>query len=102
MTETPAFTEAVREILDGLRQGNPSHARLNGAAFRIDQLGRKIHGFGWARDGEIAECFTAAVRELGGSHELPEEARGGAVDQAIRHLDAALAHIEQGGTSAAG
>jgi len=86
----------MREILDALRGGTPSHARLNGAAFRIDQLGRQIHGFGWGRDGEIAECFTAAVRVLGGSHELPEEMRDGAVDEAVRHLEAALAHIAEG------
>jgi hypothetical protein len=100
LTAPPAFTEAVREILDGLREGTPTHDRLNGAAFRIDQLGRRIHGFGWVRDREVADCFSAAVRELGGSHELPQEARGGAVDEAVRHLHAALAHIEEGGVSA--
>lgn len=86
-------------ILEVLREGAPTHARLNGAAFRIDQLGRQLHGLGLARDREVAHGLNAAVRLLGESHELAEDARVGAVSEAVRHLRAALAHAEEGGAS---
>lgn len=99
MTAPLPFTEALREILEVLREGAPTHARLNGAAFRIDQLGRQLHGLELARDREVAHALTAAVRVLGDSHELAEDARAGAVSEAIRHLRAALAHAEEGGVA---
>ncbi|HEX8455471.1 MAG TPA: hypothetical protein VF647_25555 [Longimicrobium sp.] len=99
MTASSSFTEALRMILDVLREGAPTHARLNGAAFRIDQLGRQLHGLGLARDREVAHALNAAVRLLGESHELEEDARAGAVSEAVRHLRAALAHAEEGGAS---
>ncbi|HEX6368913.1 MAG TPA: hypothetical protein VF006_08270 [Longimicrobium sp.] len=91
-----AFADGIRSIIAGLRAGVPSHARVNGAAAGIDHLGRRLHGLGWVRDHEIAGCFTAAVGELGACHPLPEEERGTAVDAAVRHLDAALAHTAEG------
>lgn len=91
-----AFTDAIRSIVAGLREGRPTHARVNGAASGIDHLGRRLHGLGWVRDREIADCFTAAVGELGACHPLPEEDRGEAVDAAVRHLEAALVHSEAG------
>lgn len=99
MTARSSFTEALRDVLELLREGAPTHARLNGAAFRIDQLGRQLHGLALARDGEVAHALTAAVRVLGDSHELAEDARAGAVSEAVRHLRAALAHAEEGGAS---
>jgi CubicO group peptidase (beta-lactamase class C family) len=100
LTASSSFTEALRTILEVLREGAPTHARLNGAAFRIDQLGRQLHGLGLARDREVAHGLNAAVRLLGESHVLAEDARAGAVSEAVRHLRAALAHAEEGGASA--
>ena len=99
MTAPSSFTEALRDILEVLREGAPTHARLNGAAFRIDQLGRQLHGLALARDREVAHALTATVRVLGESHEIDEAARAGAVSEAVRHLRAALAHAEEGGVS---
>lgn len=101
LTAPSSFTEALRVVLEVLREGAPTHARLNGAAFRIDQLGRQLHGLGLARDREVAHALTAAVRLLGESHELAEDERAGAVSAAVRHLRAALAHAEEGGASPA-
>jgi hypothetical protein len=69
---------------------------VNGAASGIDHLGRRLHGLGCVRDREIADCFTAAVGELGACHPLPEDDRRPAVDAAVGHLDAALAHAGEG------
>lgn len=91
-----AFVDAIRSIIAGLREGPPTHPRVNGAAVSIDHLGRRLHGLGCARDREIANCFTAAVAGLGACHPLPEEARGDAVQAAIRELEAAAAHAEEG------
>jgi hypothetical protein len=99
LTAPPSFTEALRAALEMLREGAPTHARLNGAAFRIDQLGRQLHGLGLARDREVAHALNAAVRILGESHELAEDERAGAVAEAVRHLRAALAHAEEGGVA---
>lgn len=91
-----AFADAIRGIIGGLREGAPTHARVNGAASAIDHLGRRLHGLGCVRDREIAGCFTAAVGELGACHPLAEEDRRPAVDAAVRHLDDALAHADEG------
>ena len=90
------FTASIGSIIAGLRGGAPSHARVNSAASAIDHLGRRLHGLGCVRDREIADCFTAAVGELGACHPLPEEDRGAAVAAAIRHLESALLHAEEG------
>jgi hypothetical protein len=92
----PSFTGGIREIVRGLRDDPHSHAGLNGAAAGIDHLGRHLHGLGCVRDREIAGCFTAAFGELSASHALPEDGRGDAVDRAIHHLEAALAHTDAG------
>lgn len=92
----PTFAEAIHLIARGLRQDAPSHAHLNGAAARIDHLGRRLHGLGCVRDREIAACFTAAIAELDASHGLDEAARGGAVHRAARQLEAALAYADEG------
>lgn len=91
-----AFADSIRSIIGGLRGGVPSHARVNGAASGIDHLGRRLHGLGCVRDREIADCFTAAVGELGACHPLPEADRGAAVDAAVGHLEAALVHAQEG------
>jgi hypothetical protein len=91
-----SFTDAIRSIVAGLREGRPTHARVNGAAVGIDHLGRRLHGLGCVRDREIAGCFTAAVGALGACHPLPEEDRAAAVAAAIRHLTAAVAHAGEG------
>lgn len=90
------FVEEIRAIVAGLRGDVRSHDRLNGAAWRIDHLGRQLHGLGFVRDREVADCFTSALGELGASHELPEEERAEAALRAARHLEAALAHAEEG------
>ncbi|CAA9370008.1 MAG: hypothetical protein AVDCRST_MAG89-4512 [uncultured Gemmatimonadetes bacterium] len=92
------FAEGIRSIVRGLQEEDRSHNHLNRAAFAIDQMGRLLHGVGYVRDREIADCLTAAVGELAGSHELPEENRRARVTEAIRHLDAALAHAGDGVT----
>ncbi|HYH81135.1 MAG TPA: hypothetical protein VEX86_15135 [Longimicrobium sp.] len=92
----PPFTEGIEAIVSGLRGDARSHAALNGAASGIDHLGRHLHGFGFVRDREIADCFTAAFNELSASHAVPEDERGEAVERAVGHLEAALAHAREG------
>lgn len=92
----PSFTEAVRAIASGLREYAHSHTYLNRASSEIDHLGRQLHGLGYVRDREIADCFTAALGELGAAHRLAEEERAEAVRRVACHLDAALAHAEAG------
>jgi hypothetical protein len=96
MDGPPAFGEAIRDVAAGLRDNAPSHTLLNRAEARIDGLGRRLHGFGYVRNLEIADCFTAALRELAASHVLPDAERGEAVDQAVAQLAAAAAHADQG------
>lgn len=96
MDGPPSFGEAIRDVAAGLRDDAPSHTRLNRAEARIDDLGRRLHGFGYVRNMEIADCFTAALRELAASHVLPEEERGEAVQEAVAQLAAAAAHAEEG------
>lgn len=93
---SPAFAEAIDEIARSLREGVPSHALLNGAAARIDHLGRRLHGLGCVRDREIAACFTAAIGELDASHVLAEDARGESVARAAGQLEAAVAYADEG------
>ena len=92
----PAFAQAIHVIARSLRQGVPSHALLNGAAARIDHLGRRLHGLGCVRDHEIAACFTAAIAELDASHGFAEDARGEAVGRAAGQMEAALAFADEG------
>lgn len=92
----PTLAEAIGVIARGLRQGVPSHALLNGAAARIDHLGRRLHGLGCVRDREIAACFTAAIAQLDASHVLEEDARGEAVGRAAGQLEAAVAYADEG------
>ena len=92
----PTFAEAIDTIARGLRLDVPSHALVNGAAARIDHLGRRLHGLGCVRDREIAACFTAAIAELDASHGLAEDARGEAVGRAAGQLEAALAFADEG------
>ncbi|HEX2092771.1 MAG TPA: hypothetical protein VHG28_10230 [Longimicrobiaceae bacterium] len=92
----PSFTEAIRTIASGLRDHAHSHIYLNRASSGIDHLGRQLHGLGYVRDREIADCLTAALGELSASHGLAEEERAEAVHRVICHLDAALAHAEVG------
>ncbi len=91
-----SYSEAIRAVVGGLREGAPSHSHLNRAAARIDHLGRRLHGLGYVRGREIAACFTAALDELGASHVLPDEGRAEAVRRAIGHLEAALDHAAAG------
>ncbi len=96
MDAPQSFTEALQEIAKELRANAPSHTLLNRAASQIDHLGRHLHGIGFGHDAEIARCFSAALRGLSASHLLPEEQRANTVNQAVSHLDAALAHLESG------
>lgn len=96
MSSQPSFTEAIRAVASGLREYAPSHASLNRASSGIDHLGRQLHGLAFVRDREIADCFTAALGELSASHGLAEEQRAEAVQRAVSHLDAAVAHAEDG------
>ncbi|HEX8692294.1 MAG TPA: hypothetical protein VF746_07755 [Longimicrobium sp.] len=96
MEEPPSFTGAIRTLASGLREDAHSHTHLNRAAARIDHLGRRLHGLGLLRDREIADCFTAALRELEACHGIPEEERGEAVRRAACRLDAAAALAREG------
>ena len=92
----PTFAEAIQSIARALREGVPSHSHVNGAAARIDHLGRRLHGLGCVRDREIATCFTAAIAELDASHGFAEDARGEAVGRAAGQMEAALAFADEG------
>lgn len=92
----PTFSESIRLIARGLRDDPPTHVRLNGAAARIDHLGRRLHGLGCVRDREIAGCFVAAIAELDASHALAEDARAESVLRAAGQMDAAFAHASEG------
>lgn len=83
-------------IASQLRDDLPSHSVLNRAASQIDFLGRKLHGFGFAHDRQIADCLTAAIRVLRESHTVPEESRSTMVAEAILQLDVAVGHLEPG------
>jgi hypothetical protein len=84
------FPEAIRAIAAGLREGGCAHPHLNRAEAAIDHLGRQLHGLGYVRGGEIADCFTAALGELSAAHPLPEEERGAPVHRAVVQLEGAL------------
>ena len=96
MTEPPSFTRALRIIASGLREGSHEHGALNRAASEIDQLGRRLHGLGYLRAREIADCFTAALAELDAAHRVPDPLRGEAVHRAAIRLDAAAGHAAAG------
>ena len=90
------FTEAIRAIAGDLRHDAHSHTHLNRAAARIDDLGRRLHGVGYVRSREIADCFTAALADLDASHALPEGTRAEAVRRAIGRLENALEYAADG------
>lgn len=96
MGEAASFTGAIREIADGLCHARPTHGVLNRASSAIDQLGRRLHGLGYLRSREIADCFTAALADLDASHALPEETRAAAVRRAIGCLEGAREHAAAG------
>ena len=96
MDGPPFFTDEIRAIANGLRQDALSHSHPNRAESRIDHLGRQLHGIGFVRHREIADAFTAALRELAASHALPEETRAAAVNRAAAHLEAALDAAAEG------
>ncbi|MFL5539262.1 MAG: hypothetical protein ACJ8J0_09725 [Longimicrobiaceae bacterium] len=83
-------------VAGGLREDAPSHAYLNRAAARIDDLGRRLHGLGYVRAREIADCLTAALADLAASHALAEETRAEAAHRAIGRLEGALEHAAAG------
>lgn len=94
--EASSFADVIRAVSGELEEEPPSPVRLNRAAARIDQLGRRLHGLGWTRDHEIGGCLTAAVRELSRARDLPEVDRTESVRQAIRELETALTHTDAG------
>lgn len=94
--ETSSFADAIRHIASELRGGRDTHGAVNRASSAIDHLGRRLHGMGYLRGREIAECFTAALTELETSHALPEEARRESVNRAAERLDAAVVHAVAG------
>jgi hypothetical protein len=96
VSEPPSFTERIRGIASALRDGGHTHVDLNRASSEIDQLGRRLHGLGYLRAREIAECFSAALADLDASHRVPEEMRGEAVRRAALRMDAALDHAAAG------
>ena len=96
MSEPSSFTGSITAIASGLRGGGYTHTALNRASSGIDHLGRRLHGLGYVRGREIAECFTAALAELNASHAVEEEMRGETVGRAIARLEAALDHASAG------
>ena len=96
MDRPPSFTEAIRAVASELRDGGHTHTALNRASSAIDHLGRRLHGIGYVRGHEIADCLTTALGELSASHGLPDEERAEAVHRAVRQLEAALDHAAAG------
>ena len=96
MSESPAFSDAIRAVARDMSPGGHTHDALNRASSAIDHLGRRLHGFGYVRAGEMADCFTAALADLDAGHGVPEEMRGEAVDRAVGRLEAALQHAGAG------
>jgi hypothetical protein len=96
MIEPSSFTDAIRRVAGDLRDGGGTHPAINRASSAIDHLGRQLHGIGYVRGGEIADCFTTALTELQKSHALADEKRGAAVDRAVHRLEAALEHAAAG------
>lgn len=94
--EPSSFTDAIRHIASELRGGRDTHGAVNRASSAIDHLGRRLHGMGFVRGREIAECFTAALAELERSHALQEEERREPVTRAIDRLEAAVVHAGAG------
>lgn len=94
--ETSSFADAIRHIASELRGGRHTHGAVNRASSAIDHLGRRLHGMGFVRGREIAECFTAALTELERSHALPEGDRRDPVDRAADRLEAAVVHAGAG------
>lgn len=91
-----SFTDAVRAAADELRLEPLSPPLLNQIGARVDQLGRRVHGLGWTRDHEIGGCLTAAVSELSRAREQPEADRSETVRRALRQLERALTHMDEG------
>lgn len=95
-TGAPSFADRLRGVSSELRLAPVSSTRLNRAAARLDQLGRRVHGAGWVRDHEIGACLTAAVRELSLARGQPEVERDASVRRALAQIESALAHAGQG------
>lgn len=96
MSESSAFSDAIRDVARNVRQGGHTHDALNRASSAIDHLGRRLHGFGYVRAGEMAHCFTAALADLDAGHGVAEEMRREVVDRAAGRLEAALEHAGAG------
>lgn len=96
MMEQSSFGDAVRAVADELREGPYPPTRLNRAASRIDQLGRRLSALGWVRDREIGGCLSSAVQELSQARGLPEAECAASVRRAILQLEAALGHAAEG------
>jgi hypothetical protein len=99
--EASSFADRIRVVLDELGREPLPWAHLAPAAARLDQLGRRLHGLGLARDHEIGGCLTAAVRELGRARGLPESDRAESVRRAVREVARALALAVEGAGSGA-
>ena len=96
MHEGSSFADAIRRVAGELREGGRTHGAVNRASGAIDHLGRRLHGIGYLRGREIAECFTAALAELEACHGVAEDERAGAVDRAADRLQSALDYTEAG------
>lgn len=94
--ELSKFVGAIRSVTGELREEAPSRVLLQHLAFRVDQLGRRLHGLGCIREDEVAGCLTAAVRELGIAGERSDAERTEAVRRSILQLETAVVHAEQG------
>ncbi|HET7460399.1 MAG TPA: hypothetical protein VFJ82_04090 [Longimicrobium sp.] len=95
-SEASSFIDALRGIAGELREGGHTHTALNRASSAVDLLGRRLHGLGFARASEIAECFTGVLADLDASHRLPERGRRDAVRRAVGRLEDALEHAAAG------
>lgn len=94
--EPSSFADAIRHVAGELRAGPHTHGAVNRASSAIDHLGRRLHGMGYLRGREIAECFTTALAELETSHALQEEERREPVNRAADRLEAAVVHAGAG------
>lgn len=94
--ESSSFTDAIRHIAGELRGGRTTNGTVNRESSATDHLGRRLHGMGFLRGREIAECFTAALAGLERSHALQEEEGREPVNRAADRLEAAVVHAEAG------
>lgn len=90
---TPAwYVDEIAAVAERLRTRAPRDAVLNDAANDVDQLGRRLYGFGHEGADAVAAAFTAARGVLLDARGGDPQALGRAVETALAHLHDAARH----------